>query len=196
MSEPQPKTMPQLDARLQARKRFFAQPIPPGYSAEWAEILAQPLPEESELKDSMLEFRIADLPLAISSRLVKAVTAPLAVCPVPHRDNTAFLGLVAFAGDIIPCVSLARILGAADAITAAESRTIILEERPGERWAFRVDAVLGVSTGTVHDRKQHTGQLSQLSSDWTDLLFEDERKQLIDILRPETLFQRLQRATA
>jgi chemotaxis signal transduction protein len=188
---------PNPDNYLETRKRFFAKPLPPEYSAEWAQILAQPLPEESERKASMLEFRIANLPLAIASHLVKAVTAPLTVCPVPHRDNTAFLGLVAYAGDVIPCVSLARILGAADTITAAEPRTIVLEEHPGERWSFRVDAVLGVSTGTIRDLDANNTETStHLDKAWSDCLFEDERGNLIPILRPETLFRRLQRATA
>jgi chemotaxis signal transduction protein len=182
--------------RLEERQRFFARPMPPEYAAEWAEILAQPVPEESEKKDSMLEFRIGSLPLAIASRYVKAVTTPLIVCPVPHRDNTAFLGLVAFSGDIIPCCSLARILGAADSTKGAEARTVVLEQRPGERWAFPVDAVLGVSTGTVHDRNDHTNDAGELGKEWSDCLFEDERGQMLDALRPETLFQRLQRATA
>jgi len=183
----------QFTKRIEQRRNFFARPTPPGYAAEWAEILAQPIPEDTERKDSMLEFRIASLPLAIASRYVKAVTAPLIVCPVPHRGNTAFLGLVAYAGDIIPCCSLARILGAAD---GAEARTIVLEQRPGERWAFPVDAVLGVSTGILHDRHHHATDAGQLGKDWSDCLFEDERGQMIDTLRPETLFQRLQRATA
>jgi len=192
-----PEQAPNLDARIARRKRFFARPMPPGYAAEWARILEQPLPEDIEHKDSMLEFRIASLPLAIASRWVKAVTSPLVVCPVPHRDNTAFLGLVAYAGEVIPCCSLARILGAADSTKGAEARTIVLEQRPGERWAFPVDAVFGVSTGTIHNRS--TGSepdAGQLGKDWSDSLFEDERNQKIDILRPETLFQRLQRATA
>ena len=190
MSEPSPITK-----QIEARKRFFARPMPEGYAAEWAQILAQPIPQDTERKDSMLEFRIAKLPLAIASRYVKAVATPLVVCPVPHRDNTAFLGLVAFAGEVIPCCSLARILGAADSTKGTEARTIVLEQRPGERWAFPVDAVLGVSTGKLHDRAQEGGT-GQLGKEWSDCLFEDERGQMIDTLRPETLFQRLQRATA
>jgi len=195
MSESAPAENPQFTKRIEDRKRFFARPMPEGYAAEWAQILAQPLPTETDRKDSMLEFRIADLPLAIASRYVKAVTTPLVVCPVPHRDNTAFLGLVAFAGEVIPCCSLARILGAADSTKGAEARTIVLEQRPGERWAFPVDAVLGVSTGKLHDRPEE-GSTGQLGEEWSDCLFEDERGQMIDALRPETLFQRLQRATA
>ena len=200
MSETQPEIGTpdslQLSKELQVRKRFFARPMPEGYAEEWAHLLEQPLPEEAEHKDSMLEFRIANLPLAISARWVKAVTPPLIVCPVPHRDNTAFLGLVAYGGEVIPCCSLARILGAADSAEGHEARTIVLEQRPGERWAFPVDSVLGVSTGTVHDRRHETAGAGQLGSEWSDYLFEDERGRKIDTLRPETLFQRLQRATA
>ncbi len=200
MSSPShlPENKVHLTKRIEQRKRFFARTMPIGYAAEWAEILAQPMPEDTERKDSMLEFRIASLPLAVASRYVKAVSTPLIVCPVPHRDNTAFLGLVAFAGDIIPCCSLARILGAADSTNTndAEARTIVLEQRPGERWAFPVDAVLGVSTGTLHDRNDHANDAGELGKDWSDCLFEDERGRMIDTLRPETLFQRLQRATA
>jgi hypothetical protein len=74
----------------------------------------------------------------------------------------------------------------------------VLEERPGERWSFRVDGVLGVSMGSIHERREDDGdgQKHRLSKDWSDSVFEDERKQRIDILKPEFLFQRLQRATA
>ena len=183
----------QLAPEIRERRRFFARPMPEGYAEEWARILEQPAPERPENEDSMLEFQIADLPLAISSRWVKAVSPTLQVCPVPHRSNTAFLGLVAFAGEIIPCCSLARILGAADSVKGAEARTIILEERPGERWAFPVDAVIGVSRGTLHPKESEG---SRLGSAWSDYMFEDERSQKIDALRPATMFERLQRATA
>jgi len=188
--------MSELTKRIEDRKRFFARPMPEGYAAEWAQILAQPIPTDIERKDSMLEFRIADLSLAIASRFVKAVAAPLVVCPVPHRDNTAFLGLVAYAGEVIPCCSLARILNAADSTKGSEARTIVLEQRPGERWAFPVDAVLGVSTGKLHDHPDERVSAGHLGKEWCDCLFEDEHGQMIDTLRPETLFQRLQRATA
>jgi len=193
---------PQLATHLQQRKRFFSRSVPEGYAEDWARILEQPLPEETRRKDSVLEFRIATMHLAVSSRWVKAVAAPLVLCPVPHRDNTAFLGLVAYAGEVIPCCSLARMLGAADSTAGNDARTIVLEERPGERWAFPVDAVLGINSGSLHDRvaAYHTSEDSpmpiQLSTEWSDCLFEDERGNRLDVLRPETLFLRLQRATA
>jgi len=193
MSDPKKTEVPQMTSRLVARQRFFARPIPEGFSEEWAAALAQPLPETQDTKASILEFRIGDLQMGIASRYVKAVTPALTICPVPHRNNTAFLGLAAFAGEVIPCVSLARILGASDAVTTVDAKTIVLEERPGERWAFRVHAVLGVSTGSTHERGTEDG--NKLSSDWCDSVLEDERNQRINILKPETVFQRLQRAT-
>ena len=201
MSEPKPDPSTPAETkfapRFEQRRRFFARATPEGYAEEWAKILEQPAPEKAAHEDSMLEFRIADLPLAIASRWVKAVSPPLTVCPVPHRDNTAFLGLVAYAGEVIPCCSLARILGAADSTHGTETRTIVLEQRVGVRWAFPVDAVLGVSTGTLHGKSTAgSGDGGQLDIEWSDYLFEDERGRRIDSLRPETLFLRLQRATA
>jgi len=202
MSQPNPDSTAnddlQLAAHLEQRKRFFSRNVPEGYAEDWARILEQPLPEETRRKDSVLEFRIATLHLALSSRWVKAVAAPLVVCPVPHRDNTAFLGLVAYAGEVIPCCSLARMLGAADSTAGNDARTIVLEESPGERWAFPVDEVLAISSGTLHDRhaSENPASSTQLETEWSDCLFEDERGNKLNVLRPETLFQRLQRATA
>jgi chemotaxis signal transduction protein len=206
MSQPNPESTAaadlQLAPHLKQRKRFFSRAVPEGYAEDWARILEQPLPEETRRKDSVLEFRIANLHLAISSRWVKAVAAPLVVCPVPHRDNTAFLGLVAYAGEVIPCCSLARMLGAADSTAGNDARTIVLEERPGERWAFPVDAVMAISSGTLHDRltaphpSENSAPANQLSTEWSDCHFEDDRGNKLDVLRSETLFQRLQRATA
>jgi chemotaxis signal transduction protein len=191
MSESDPRPVARQSQYMETRKRFFSQPMPEGYAEEWAHILEQPMPVMAKREDSMLVFRIAELPLAISSQWVKAVTPPLVVCPVPHRDNTAFLGLVAYAGEIIPCCSLARILGAADSTDGKEARTIVLEERPGERWAFPVDAVTGVSPGTLHPHEADR----QMGKEWSDTLFEDDRGHRANALLPSTLFHRLQRAT-
>ncbi|MEO6922811.1 MAG: chemotaxis protein CheW [Bryocella sp.] len=190
----QPNSTPRLAPWLETRQAFFARPVPDGYADEWAAVLAQPLAEEVETKASMLEVRLGEMQLAIASRYVKAVTEALIICPVPHRSNTAFLGLVAFGGEVIPCVSLVRILGAADAITGTDARTIVLEDRPGERWAFMVHAVLGVSTGAIRARSEE--QVSGLGHDWSECVFDDEHGRLIEILKSETLFQRLKRATA
>lgn len=186
-----------FEEMIARRKRFFAQPAPPGYAEEWAAVLAAIPPAKSHAI-SVLEFRIANLELAVSLHWVKAVTDRLALCPVPHRDNTAFLGLVAFGGDVIPCCSLARILGAADSIQSGDARTIVLEERPGERWAFPVDAVLGVSRRsmeTEHETDKAKGT-TQLAAEWRELAYQDDRNVTIEMLRPETLFQRFGRAIA
>src|ERR1700728_3663344 len=104
MSEtaPPPGTQspPMVTGRLEQRRRFFSRAMPEGYAEEWARILERPMPAVPEREDSMLMFRIADLPLAISSHWVKAVTPLLTICPVPHRVNAAFLGLVAYAGEV------------------------------------------------------------------------------------------------
>ena len=191
---PQPPLDAEYAAMVERRQRFFARPMPPGYAEEWAKVLAEPSQAAEQRKDSMLEFRIGGLTLALSTRWVKAVTPPLTVCRVPHRDNTAFLGLVAYAGEVIPCCSLARILGAADAAQGAEARTVVVEQAAGERWAFSVDSVLQVSTGKLHDRDGR-GEVN-LPDDWSECLFEDERGATVDVLRAETLFARLERAIA
>jgi chemotaxis-related protein WspD len=201
MSQPtnaaqQPATA-EFHARIAQRQRFFAKPLPEGYAEELAAVLAA-VPLAATRLASVLEFRIASLSLAIPLRWVKSVSPLLALCPVPHRDNTAFLGLVAYAGQVIPCCSLARILGAADSIKSDEARTIVLEQRPNERWAFPVDGVLGVNTRNLDAQPDDLAILNtaQLAADWRDALYFDDRGTLIELLRPETLFQRLQRATA
>ena len=145
-------------------------------------------------RTSALRFRLGAMTLAIPSRVVKAVAERRKVCAVPYRRHTAFLGLVAYGGDILPCCSIARLLGAAEFDTAPaterDARTIILEERAGERWAFPVDAVLGIVSGTL----EVATAASALSSEWTEHALRDDSGVCVELLRPDTVFARFARA--
>ena len=137
-------------------------------------------------------FRLGATTLALSLRVVKAVAEQRTVCAVPYRHNAAFLGLVTYAGDVLPCCSLAKILGIATEVTvpAQKARLIILEERPGERWAFPADAVLGVASGRLEARNVP----AEVSTEWAEHILVDESGAAVNLLKPETLFARFAQA--
>jgi chemotaxis signal transduction protein len=182
--------------RHEQRRSFFRHPIPPGYADEMAEVLARVPEAEPERSGAMLVFQVAELRVAVPARMVRGVSRPLPPSPLPHRRSGPVLGLVGFRGEVLPCCSLVRLMGVADSAgTDAQGRTLVLTDRDGEGWAIPVDAVLGILTGSLRDRRS-ADRLSDYDVSWTDGVFDDDHGLVAYALRTEVLFERMKRALA
>ncbi|MGO4331651.1 chemotaxis protein CheW [Cupriavidus sp. 2TAF22] len=60
---------------------------------------------------SCLVFRIGEEWLALPAEALAEVTAPCPLHSLPHRRHAAVLGLVSVRGNLLVCISLARLLG-------------------------------------------------------------------------------------
>lgn len=133
---------------------------------------------------AVVVFRAAGMELGIRAGVVKAVLERVPVCRVPRR-NGALLGLVAYAGEVLPCCSAARLLGLAG--KEEVGRVVVLEERVGARWAVMVDAVLGVpSVQAAADAGERAA--------WSDGFVVGEQGETIAMVRTESLFAKLLQA--
>ena len=116
--------------------------------------------------------------------------------PLPHRRSGPVLGLVGFRGEVLPCCSLVRLIGVADsARTDAHARTLLLNDDRGEGWAIPVDAVLGIHTGSLRERRA-ADTLGDSDGDWTQGVFDDEHGLVAHALRTDVLFERMKRSLA
>jgi chemotaxis signal transduction protein len=107
------------------------------------------------------------------------------------------LGVVAFRGEILPCCSLARVLDlpvAGEQSTSA-SRTLILEESAGRRWAIPIDGVLGVRADVSDDPDLLAPIGLPIASQWvkTSVIEDSGTFYLLDA---EVLFRQIALATA
>ena len=181
-----------------ARTRFFDRPAPEGYAAELAAALRAPLAEGDRDAATMLLFRIGAFRLALPCAGIVAITPICPVCSIPHRRNTAFLGLTAFSGEILPACSLARILGVADRADGPDARTLVIADAAGkrERWGVPVDAVLRVSSGRLqpHPESGAGADQSLVGATWSRQMLLDGEGERTEVLHMPTLLHRLRRA--
>ena len=172
------------------RFALFNRPMPPGYRDELRTLLAERSPEEPRNTGSVLLFRLGELCLALPTSVASAVAPVLHITPIPNRGGTVLLGLVAFHGEIIPCCSLARILGLPELVSSA-GRTLLLEETPGRLWAIPIDAVTGIRIAS--------GRLSNaavpLAAHWLSGSFDSDSGPF-HLLDHDVLFRQITLATA
>jgi chemotaxis-related protein WspD len=132
---------------------------PQGYIQEWINILSETPSEHedafqhskvvlAEEAISVMIFRMGGQKLAMPVRVLKEVTHPYTIRPVPHRSNDFFLGLVNIRGEILPCASISHLLNleSEPAVTShATERTkrMIVAGQQDSKWVFPVDEVYG-----------------------------------------------------
>jgi len=191
MSEMSPNTPATSEDRYADRRALFAHQQPEGYADEMAAVLARVPEEDPGFTASMLVFQLAGLTLALPSRMLAAVSRSLAPYPLPHRRSGPVLGLVAHRGEVIPCCSLARLMGVADAAASGtEARTLILQDEHHKLWAIPVDAVLSISTGAVRQ------DASTAAGEWMHGVFDDVHGLTAQVLKADDLMERMKRAIA
>jgi len=131
-----------------AASRFFDRPAPAGYLESRQEILEQP--EETRDADarSVLIFRLGTEWLALPTPVLVEVTPLRQLHRVPHRSGPLLAGVVNIRGQLQLCVRLEGLLGldppAMEPQAAVPVARLLVVERAGARWAFRVDDVGGV----------------------------------------------------
>src|SRR5579872_4617099 len=85
---------------------------PPGnYLAEWTRHFGEPRPAADSKTHSFVIFRVGAEWLALPTSVVTEVADSRPIHSLPHRRNSAVLGLVNVRGELLVCVSLGRVLG-------------------------------------------------------------------------------------
>ncbi len=134
-----------------AGRRLFDRAIPPGLREAWAQALAGAKESDIPGAVSVVAFRIGEEFLALKTGVFVKALEPRTVHRVPFRTHRIFLGIVNIDGALLPCLSVAEILGVSapgPRVTPADSRRyrrLMVVGRDGARCAFPVDDVLGVS---------------------------------------------------
>lgn len=74
---------------------------------------------------SVLVFRVADQWLAIATRSLEEVVAPLPIHSLPHQRSRSLLGVANVRGTLVACLSLGELLGIAAGSAAHSSQRVI-----------------------------------------------------------------------
>lgn len=135
----------------QARARtLLDRPLPPGYREEWARHFArseEDVEQAGELRSIVL-FRLGAEWLGLPSDLCGEVAEPCRIQSLPHRRDDNVLGLVNVRGELLVCISLARLLGVAEEAGSAGQlavfRRLMVIGHEERRVAFEADEVHGI----------------------------------------------------
>src|SRR5271169_4840250 len=164
---------------------LFDRPVPPEYRDELAALIAAAPAKPRSRAGSILLFQLGELRLALPARVAAAVAPVLHIARIPHRGGTVVLGLAAFRGEILPCCSLARLLDVPQ-VDSGASRTLILEECLGRRWAAPIDEIIGVRSMPDEPARQDVVS-ALLAAHWLAGSFDDEAG-AFHLLDSEVLF--------
>src|SRR4051812_23902093 len=97
--------------------------LPAGYAAEWESYVSQKRDSVKRgERQSAILFRLAMEWFALPTNTVDEVGELRGMHSLPHRRGGMLLGLVNVQGEVIVCVSLARMLGLEDSLTGATGR--------------------------------------------------------------------------
>ncbi|MDF3837473.1 chemotaxis protein CheW [Cupriavidus basilensis] len=152
-----------------------------------------------------LVFRIGDEWLALPAAVLAEVTAPCPVHSLPHRRHAAVLGLASVRGNLLVCISLARLLGqdpaagatataAGKAGTGHGARLLVLGQGRNAI-ALPVDEVTGVERVAESALQPLPTTLSRASARYTRALLQSGGRS-VGLLDPALLQQALTRSLA
>lgn len=136
---------------MQARAHsLLDRPLPPGYREEWARHFARTEDDAGQAGAlrSILLFRLGAEWLGLPSELCGEVAEPCRIQSLPHRRDDTVLGLVNVRGELLVCISLARLLGVAEEEgrggQLAVFRRLMVIGHEERRVAFEADEVHGI----------------------------------------------------
>lgn len=124
---------------------------PAEHLADWTSYVATPFTAPDADRRTLLIFRVGAEWLALPGRVVQEVSEHKPIHSLPHRRRGPILGLVSIRGELLVCLSLARVLGldphAAAPADHAHPRMLVLR-RGDSRMVCIVDDVHGLESVT------------------------------------------------
>jgi len=177
-------------------RTLFETAPPPGYLAQWSEVLAQEPVTRRTTIESLVVFRVHGECLGLRTSTFLGVDEYRCPRRVPHRSNEIFLGLVAVEGRIHLCVDLGALLGIprrdADTPPSTAAKLLIIE-CAGQSMAFPVAEVLGVFRFDESASHAAPSTLQKAVPSFTTRIFQHQN-QPVGALDAEALLNHLHRS--
>jgi chemotaxis-related protein WspD len=167
---------------------------PEEYIAQWELRLAREKAERKGGKTSIVLFRLGEQWLAFPTAYFREVVEPKTIRRIPHRTNDVLLGLVNIRGTLHLCVHLGRLLnldtescGTPSPISRATYARMVVIQKDGTAWAFRVDEIY-----SLH-RIEGTDVIPLLNEEKASRGILEWQGRTVDLLDENLLFQKLAR---
>lgn len=173
-----------------AGSRFLNRLQPDGYKQEWTEYIAQARKPPSAHKISTVIFRLGDEWLALPTQTFQEVTEQRLIHSIPHSGHGIVLGIVNVRGELLLCVSIARLLGLDRASTRrmpSYCGRLLVFASEGGRLTFPVDEVHGLHRLQPEDLSDPAPKAMNVPSTFARGVFSWE-KRIVGLLEPQRIF--------
>jgi len=111
-----------------AARTLLDAPLPPDYARFWTRHFAQPPVIAPAVAHSVIIFRLGAEWLALPTVLCSEVADTRSIHSLPHRRNSAVLGIANVRGELVVCLSLTTILGLnSTALSGQDSRNAAVQ---------------------------------------------------------------------
>jgi chemotaxis-related protein WspD len=184
-----------------AAARLLDADAPADYLDHWTRQIAQPTSLTQQNSLSALIFRIGAEWLALPARVLSEIASLRAVHAIPHRRDGVVTGLTNIRGELLVCVSLARILGveagaSGDSGTqpAVAARLLVLQ-RDGHRAVCSVDQIHGIERYRPQELTSAPATVAKAAARYTQAVLTWQRKS-VGLLDDEVLFDSIARGLA
>jgi chemotaxis-related protein WspD len=176
------------------------QQLPEDYIAEWTRQVAQPTVVAERGSRSAVVVRLGTEWFALPTTVVQEVLEPRPVHSLPHRRGGGLLGVTTVRGELLPCVSLAGVLGLPAASAAPTSPALaapryLVLRGDGLRAVCPVDEVAGVVRFHEGQLKALPSTLSRAASRYSTALL-TWRQGSAGVLDPDLVVRTLKRSLA
>ena len=174
-------------------------PLPPDYRLERTAHFAEARRPITGRKASVVVFRIGLEWLGLPTQVLQEVVEHGPVHSVPHRRHGVLLGLVNVRGELLPCVSVGRLLGLDPGAPAEKLRTfynrLLVIQWEGKRLVFPVEEIYGIHRFQSEALTPPPATLTRGALTFTVAVFPWQQK-LVGLLEADSLFSTLNRSLA
>jgi chemotaxis-related protein WspD len=172
-------------------------PVPADYRQERTAYFAEARKPVTGHKTSVVIFRIGQEWLGLPTHVLQEVAEHGPVHSVPHRRHGVLLGLVNIRGELLPCVSVGRLLGLDPGASAEKLRTfydrLLVIVWEGKRLVFPAEEVYGIHRFQSEEMAQPPSTLAKAALTFTQAVFPWQEK-WVGLLEPELLFSTMNRS--
>lgn len=182
-----------------AGTRLLDRSLTPEYRREWALYFARPKFKASPGSISEVLFRIGREWLALPTSAFQEVIETRKVHTIPHRRQSALIGIINVRGELLLAVSLAKLLGMVHDARSSGDRTtyerLLVASWQSHRVVFPVDEVHGVHRFDPEQLHEPPATLSKTAASYTQGVLPWEGK-IVSCLDADLLFPALSESIA
>ena len=169
--------------------------------AHWTTHFAKPKPATERDTESVVIFRVGGEWLAFRTTAVTEIANVLPIHSLPHRSNGVLLGVTSVRGELLVCLSLARVLGL-DTPSATAGKPgpgvhprLLVIRRDRVRAVCPVDEVHGIHRFQPRELRDVPATVGRAAATYSTAVLR-WRNSTVGVLDDEPLFALLKRSVA